>query len=66
MWDFDAFLGPASSVNTQGDLKAGTLRFGSIEATNVSSKLRLQARQVFFNDARAETYGGSTMGELLF
>ncbi len=47
-------------------MKADTLRFGSIEATNVNSKLRLQARQVFFNDARAETYGGSTTGELSF
>jgi hypothetical protein len=47
-------------------VKADSLRFGSIEATNVNSKLRLQARQVFFGDARAETYGGSATGKLFF
>ena len=55
--DFDAFISPTSSVVAEGTMKADSLRFGSIEATNVDSKLRLQARQVFFNDTRAETYG---------
>ena len=64
--DFDAFIGAVSSVAAQGVMKADSLHFGSIEATNVNSKLRLQARQVFFNEARAETYGGSTAGELFF
>jgi hypothetical protein len=64
--DFDAFIGAVSSVVAKGVMTADFLRFGSIEATNVNSKLRLQARQVFFNEARAETYGGSTAGELFF
>jgi uncharacterized protein involved in outer membrane biogenesis len=64
--DFDAFIGPVSSIAAQGDMKADSLRFGSIEATNVNCKLRLQARQVFFSDVRAETYGGSTTGDLSF
>jgi len=64
--DFDAFIDAVSSVVAQGAMKADSLRFGSIEATNVNSKLRLQARQVFFSDARAETYGGSATGELFF
>jgi uncharacterized protein involved in outer membrane biogenesis len=40
------------------------LRFGSIEAANLSSNIRLQARRVIFTDAKAETYGGNTRGEL--
>jgi len=64
--DFDAFIGAVSSVVAQGTVKADALRFGLIEATNVNSKLRLQARQVFFSAARAETYGGSATGELFF
>jgi hypothetical protein len=64
--DFDAFIRPDSSVVAQGAMKADSLRFGSIEATKVNSKLRLQARQVFFRDGRAETYGGSATGELSF
>ena len=64
--DFDAFLGPVSSVVAQGDMKADSLRFGSIEATNVNCKLRLQARQVLFSDVKAEAYGGSVTGDLAF
>jgi AsmA-like C-terminal region/AsmA family len=64
--DFDAFIGPVSSVVAQGDMKADALRFGSIEATNVNCKLRLQARQVFFSDVRGEAYGGSATGDLSF
>jgi uncharacterized protein involved in outer membrane biogenesis len=45
-------------------LKAALLRFGLIEAKNLSSNIRLQARQVFFTDVKAETYGGFTRGEL--
>src|SRR5579859_7713405 len=45
--DFDAFIRSTSSVVAQGSLKAGLLRFGSVEAKNLDSKLRLQARQIF-------------------
>jgi uncharacterized protein involved in outer membrane biogenesis len=63
--DADAIADPASTtLDGQGTLKASLLRFGSIEATNLSSNVRLQARQVFFTDAKAETYGGNTRGEL--
>lgn len=64
--DFDAFLDPASLVVAQGDMHAGSLRFGSVEATSVKCKLRLQARQVSFSDIQANTYGGSTRGGLAF
>lgn len=63
--DADAIADPASTtLDGQGTLKAAVLRFGSIEAKNLSSNIRLQARQVLFTDAKAETYGGKTTGEL--
>jgi len=56
---------PASTtLDGQGTLNAALLRFGSIEAKNLSSTIRLQARQVLFADVEAETYGGQTTGEL--
>jgi uncharacterized protein involved in outer membrane biogenesis len=61
----DAIADPASTtLDGQGTLKAALLRLGSIEATNLSSSIRLQARQVLFTDVKAETYGGYTRGEL--
>jgi uncharacterized protein involved in outer membrane biogenesis len=61
----DAIVDPASTtLDGQGTLKAALLRVGSIEAKNLSSDIRLQARQVFFTDVKAETYGGNTKGEL--
>jgi uncharacterized protein involved in outer membrane biogenesis len=62
-----AIANPASSsMDGQGSLKAGLLRFGLVEAKNLDSKLRLQARQVFFTDVKAEAYGGRAAGELSF
>jgi uncharacterized protein involved in outer membrane biogenesis len=61
----DAIADPASTtLDGQGTLKAGLLRFGSIEVNNLSSNIRLQARRVLFTDVKAETYGGNTRGEL--
>src|SRR3984893_17566030 len=60
----DAITNPVSTtLDGQGTLKASLLRFGSIEAKNLSSNIRLQSRQVFFTDVEAETYGGDTRGE---
>jgi uncharacterized protein involved in outer membrane biogenesis len=56
----------SSSMDGQGSLKAGLLRFGAIEARNLGSKLRLQARHVYFTDVKAEVYGGSVAGNLTF
>lgn len=64
--DFDAFVGPPSSTVAQGDMTADTLRFGSIQATNVKSKLRLLGKQVFFEGASAESYSGHALGALSF
>jgi uncharacterized protein involved in outer membrane biogenesis len=65
--DLIAITNPSSSsLDGHGYLKAGRLRFGSVEATGVGSKLRLQSRQVFFTDVKAELYGGSATGDFFF
>src|SRR6202030_2635673 len=56
----------SSSMDGQGRLKADLLRFGAIEARNLDSKLRLEARHVFFTDVKAEVYGGRAVGGLSF
>jgi uncharacterized protein involved in outer membrane biogenesis len=61
----DAIADPGSTtVDGQGTLQAALLRFGLIEARNLSSNIRLQARHVLFTEVKAETYGGYTSGEL--
>lgn len=70
--DLRAFTDPDSSTTSpsflgaEGNLKTAALRFGSIHAKDVSSKIRLQARDVFFTDVRGETYGGSAAGDVSF
>jgi uncharacterized protein involved in outer membrane biogenesis len=56
----------SSSMDGQGSLKAGLLRFGSVEVKNLVSKLRLEARRAFFTEVKAEVYGGSAAGDLSF
>ena len=56
----------SSSMDGQGSLKAGVLRFGAVEVKNLVSKLRLEARRAFFTDVKAEVYGGSGAGDLSF
>lgn len=56
----------SSSLDGLGSLKAGLLRFGSVEARNLESRLRLEARHVFFTEVKAEVYGGRAAGDLTF
>ena len=56
----------SSSMDGQGSLKAGLLRFGSVEVRNLESKFRLESRHISFADVKAEVYGGSATGELVF
>jgi uncharacterized protein involved in outer membrane biogenesis len=56
----------SSSTDGQGTVTAGLLRFGSVEAKNLESKLRLEARHVFFTEVKAEVYGGNAAGDLTF
>jgi uncharacterized protein involved in outer membrane biogenesis len=56
----------SSSMDGDGSVRAGLLRFGEVEVRNLDSKLRLQSRHVFFTDVKAEIYGGSAVGGLTF
>jgi uncharacterized protein involved in outer membrane biogenesis len=56
----------SSSMDGQGSLKADLLRFGSVEARNMESKLLLESRHVSFVNVKAEIYGGKAAGELSF
>jgi uncharacterized protein involved in outer membrane biogenesis len=56
----------SSSMDGQGRLKVGLLRFGAIEVKGLESKLRLDAKRAFFTDVKAQVYGGSAAGELSF
>ncbi len=65
--NLDGIINPSSSsMDGQGSMKAGLLRFGSVEVRNLESKLRLESRHVFFTDVKAEVYGGSAAGDLSF
>jgi uncharacterized protein involved in outer membrane biogenesis len=57
---------PSSSMDGQGSLKIGLVRFGAVEVKNLESKLRLEARRAFFTEAKADLYGGSAAGDLIF
>jgi len=56
----------SSSMDGQGSLKTGLLRLGAVEVRNLDSKMRLEARRVFFTDVKSEVYGGSAVGDLTF
>ena len=63
--NIDAMADPTSTtLDGQGTLQAGLLRFGSIEVNHLNSKIRLQERQVFFTEVKSEAYGGKATGEL--
>ena len=65
--NLEAIINPSSSsVDAQGILKAGRLRFGSVHSTNLNAKVRLETRQVIFSNVTAEMYGGGVNGELVF
>jgi uncharacterized protein involved in outer membrane biogenesis len=59
-----AIVNPASpSLNGQGSWKAGRLRFGAVETTNVNCKFRLESKEVFFTDLKADAYKGKATGD---
>jgi uncharacterized protein involved in outer membrane biogenesis len=65
--NLDAIVSPSSSsMDGQGSLKTGLLRFGAVEVSNLDSNLWLEARHVFFKDVKTEVYGGSAVGDLTF
>lgn len=61
----DAIANPTSTtLDGHGTFKAALVRFGSIEGKNLTSNVRLQAREVVLTNVRATTYGGTATGEL--
>jgi uncharacterized protein involved in outer membrane biogenesis len=64
--DFAVLAGSAYSVTATGDFTADSLRFGTIEATNVKTKLRIVAKEIFFEQTSAEAHGGRATGDLSF
>src|SRR6202521_841404 len=59
-----AIVNPSSpSLNGQGTWKAGRLRFGAVETTNVNSTFRLESKEIFFTSLNADAYTGKTTGE---
>jgi uncharacterized protein involved in outer membrane biogenesis len=56
----------SSSMDGRGSLRAGILRFGSVEVRNLDSKLTLESRQALLTNLRAEIYGGKAVGALSF
>ena len=56
----------SSSMDGQGSLKAGLLRFGRVEVRNLESKLRLASRHAYFTEMKAQVYGGGGAGNLSF
>ena len=65
--DLEGIINPtSSSVDAEGTLKAGRMRFGSVHATNVNAQLRLESRQIVIRRITAEMYGGRVNGEFVF
>ena len=59
-----AIVNPSSpSLNGQGTWKAGRLRFGAVETTNVNSTFRLESKEIFFTGVNADAYKGKTTGD---
>ena len=63
----DAIINPSStSLGGQGSVKADRLSFGAVDASKLTFKLQLWARQVFLANVRAEVCGGHGVGTLFF
>ena len=62
--DLAAIVNPTSSaLNGQGNWKAARLRFAAVDTTNVDANFRLESREVFFTNLKADIYGGKASGE---
>jgi uncharacterized protein involved in outer membrane biogenesis len=59
-----AIVNPTSpSLYGQGAWKAGRLRFGAVETTNVNSTFQLASKEINFTSLNADAYTGKTTGE---
>ena len=64
--DAGTATGTPTWVVEQGGFKAASVRFGSIPTTNVRSKLRIEGKQVFFDNFSVDAHGGKAMGDFSF
>jgi uncharacterized protein YhdP len=69
--DFNAFADlssekSSSALVASGEMKADSVRFGSIRVTDVRSKLRLLTKKISFQDVSMEADRGRATGELSF
>ena len=65
--NFAGIVNPtSSSMNGQGSLKTGLVRFGAVEVSDLDCKMRLEARRVFFTGVKADIYAGNAVGDLTF
>ena len=68
--DFNAFTSLSSQTSSapvaSGEMRADSLRFGSIQVTNLRSKLSLLTKQVSLTDVSVEAARGRATGELFF
>ena len=62
--DLAAIVNPNSpSLSGHGVWKAGRLRFGAAETTNINCKFHLVSREIAFTNLSAEAYGGKASGD---
>ena len=57
-------LSSSSTSDGQGTVQAARLSFGTVDASNLTSKLQLHARKAFFTDIKAEIFDGPAVGDL--
>ena len=57
-------LSSSSASDGQGTVQAARLSFGTVDASNLTSKLQLHARKASFTDIKAEIFDGSGVGDL--
>jgi uncharacterized protein involved in outer membrane biogenesis len=59
-----AVVNPSSpSLNGQGSLQAGRLRFGAMETTSVHSTVRLESSKVAISNVKGNAYSGAVAGD---
>jgi uncharacterized protein involved in outer membrane biogenesis len=62
--DLAAIVNPTGpALSGHGNWSAGRLRFGAVEITNVKSRFKLESREVFLTDIRADAFGGNATGD---
>jgi uncharacterized protein involved in outer membrane biogenesis len=62
--DLAAIVNPSSpALNGHGNWKAARLRFGAVQTTDVDAKFRLESREIFFTNLKADMYSGKATGD---